>query len=169
MSKINSLLKEIDKIALTKQYEFINASLVEKINEDKIDFEINISESEKIYVEKININGNYSTLEEVIRNNLIVDEGDPLNEILFNKSINNLKSLGIFKKVEPDIQSGSDESLRIIDINIEERPSGEISLAAGFGTSGEILGDDFDLEEESLQTGGAIDLGKNRKFLKMME
>ncbi len=140
LSKINSLLKEIDKIALTKQYEFINASLVEKINEDKIDFEINISESEKIYVEKININGNYSTLEEVIRNNLIVDEGDPLNEILFNKSINNLKSLGIFKKVEPDIQSGSDESLRIIDINIEERPSGEISLAAGFGTSGEILG-----------------------------
>lgn len=140
LSKINSLLKEVDKIALTKQYEFINASLVEKINENKIDFEINISESEKIYVEKINISGNYSTLEEVIRNNLIVDEGDPLNKILFNKSINNLKSLGIFKKVEPDIKNGSDESLRIIDINIEERPSGEISLAAGFGTNGEILG-----------------------------
>ncbi len=138
--KINSLLKEIDKIALTKQFEFINASIVEKINQDKIDFEINISESEKIYVEKINITGNYTTLEEVIRNNLIVDEGDPLNEILFNKSINNLKSLGIFKKVEPDIQSGSDTSLRIIDINIEERPSGEISLAAGFGTNGGILG-----------------------------
>ena len=138
--KINSLLKEIDKIALTKQFEFINASIVEKINQDKIDFEINISESEKIYVEKINITGNYTTLEEVIRNNLIVDEGDPLNEILFNKSINNLKSLGIFKKVEPDIQSGSDKSLRIIDINIEERPSGEISLAAGFGTSGGVLG-----------------------------
>ena len=115
--KINGLLKEIDKIALTKQFEFINASLVEKINQDKIDFEINISESEKIYVEKINITGNYTTLEEVIRNNLIVDEGDPLNEILFNKSINNLKSLGIFKKVEPNIQTGSDKSLRIIDIN----------------------------------------------------
>ncbi len=138
--KINSLLKEIDKIALTKQFEFINASLIEKINQDKIDFEINISESEKIYVEKINITGNYTTLEEVIRNNLIVDEGDPLNEILFNKSINNLKSLGIFKKVESDIQSGSDKSLRIIDINIEERPSGEISLAAGFGTTGGIIG-----------------------------
>ena len=140
LSNINELLKEIDKIALTKQFEFINASLVEKINQDKIDFEINISESEKIYVEKINITGNYTTLEEVIRNNLIVDEGDPLNEILFNKSINNLKSLGIFKKVEPNIQSGSDKSLRIIDINIEERPSGEISLQAGFGTSGGIVG-----------------------------
>ena len=140
LRKINDLLNEIDKIALTKQFEFINASLVEKINQDKIDFEINISESEKIYVEKINITGNYTTLEEVIRNNLIVDEGDPLNKILFNKSINNLKSLGIFKKVDPDIQSGSDNSLKIIDINIEERPSGEISLAAGFGTSGGIIG-----------------------------
>ena len=138
--KINGLIKEIDKIALTKQFEFINASISEKINEDKIDFEINISESEKIYVEKININGNFTTLEEVIRNNLIVDEGDPLNKILFNKSINNLKSLGIFKKVESDIQSGSDKSLKVIDINIEERPSGEISLAAGFGTSGEVIG-----------------------------
>ena len=138
--KVNNLLKEVDKIALTKQYEFINASLAEKTYQDKIDIEINISESEKIYVERINVSGNYSTLEEVIRNNLIVDEGDPLNEILFNKSINNLKSLGIFKKVDTNIQNGSDESLKIVDINVEERPSGEISLAAGFGTSGEVIG-----------------------------
>ena len=140
LSQINKLLKEVDKIALTKQYEFIDASLIEKIDNNKIDFEINISESEKLYVEKINISGNYSTLEEVIRNNLIVDEGDPLNEILFNKSINNLKSLGIFKKVDTDIKEGSDNSLKVIDIDIEERPSGEISLQAGFGTTGEIIG-----------------------------
>ena len=61
-------------------------------------------ESEKFYIEKININGNFNTLEEVIRNNLIVDEGDPFNEILFNKSINNLQSLGIFKDVDTNIQ-----------------------------------------------------------------
>ena len=140
LSKINNLLDKIDKIALTKQYEFINASVIEKLDKDKINLEINISESEKLYVEKINITGNYSTLEEVIRNNLIVDEGDPLNEILFNKSINNLKSLGIFKKVDTDIKSGSDETLKIVDISIEERPSGEIALTAGFGTSGEIIG-----------------------------
>ena len=140
LSKINDLLKDVDKIALTKQFEFINASITEKIVNDEINFEINISESEKLYVEKINISGNFSTLEEVIRNNLIVDEGDPLNEILFNKSINNLKSLGIFKKVNTEIKDGSDNSLKIIDIDIEERPSGEISLSAGFGTTGEIIG-----------------------------
>ena len=140
LSKINSLLERIDNIALSKQYEFINASILEKLDSNKIDFEINISESDKLYVEKINISGNYSTLEEVIRNNLIVDEGDPLNEILLNKSINNLKSLGIFKKVNTNIEKGSEESLKVIDIDIVERPSGEISLSAGFGTSGEIIG-----------------------------
>ena len=138
--KINELLKDIDKIALTKQYEFINASISEKVKADKIDFEINITESEKFYIEKININGNFNTLEEVVRNNLIVDEGDPFNEILFNRSINNIQSLGIFKKVETNIQKGSKDTFKVIDLNVEERPTGEISLTAGFGTAGETIG-----------------------------
>ena len=108
--------------------------------DDKIDFDINISESEKFYIEKINIKGNFNTLEEVVRNNLIVDEGDPFNEILFNKSVNNIQSLGIFKKVKTDVKDGSNQSFKEIDINVEERPTGEISLTAGFGTTGETIG-----------------------------
>ncbi len=138
--KINELLKDIDKIALTKQYEFINASINEKVKSDKIDFEINISESKKFYIEKININGNFNTLEEVVRNNLIVDEGDPFNEILFNKSINNIQSLGIFKKVNSNIQNGSKDNFKVIDLSVEERPTGEISVSAGFGTTGGTFG-----------------------------
>ena len=138
--KVNDLLDDINDIALSKQYEFINASIEEKINGDKIDFDINISESDKFYIEKINIKGNFNTLEEVVRNNLIVDEGDPFNEILFNKSVNNIQSLGIFKKVKTDVRDGSDQSLKKIDIDVEERPTGEISLTAGFGTTGETIG-----------------------------
>ena len=138
--KINDLLDDINDIALSRQYEFINASIVEKIDNDKINFNINISESEKFYIEKINIIGNFNTLEEVIRNNLIVDEGDPFNEILFNKSINNIQSLGIFKKVKTNIKDGKKDSFKEIDIDVEERPTWEISLTAGFGTTGETIG-----------------------------
>ena len=138
--KIDELLKDIDKVALTKQYEFINASINENINANKIDFEINITESEKFYIEKINVNGNFNTLEEVVRNNLIVDEGDPFNEILFNRSVNNIQSLGIFKKVVTNVQNGSKDTFKIIDLNVEERPTGEISVTAGFGTAGETIG-----------------------------
>ena len=138
--KIDDLLKEINKIALYKQYEFINASISENLNNDKINFQINITESEKYYIEKIDIQGNYNTLEEVIRNSLIVDEGDAYNEILFNRSINDLKSLGYFKNVETKITEGSSNSLKVIDINVEERPTGEVSLSAGIGTTGGTIG-----------------------------
>ena len=138
--KVDDLLKEINKIALYKQYEFINASIVENLKDDKINFQINVTESEKYYIERVDIQGNYSTLEEVIRNSLIVDEGDAYNEILFNKSINDLKSLGYFKTVKTQINEGSDKSLKVIDITVEERPTGEISLAAGIGTAGGTIG-----------------------------
>ncbi|MDA9702522.1 outer membrane protein assembly factor BamA [Candidatus Pelagibacter sp.] len=138
--KVNDILDDINNIALSRQYEFINASIDETINGDRIDFNIDISESDKFYVERININGNYNTLEEVIRNNLIIDEGDPFNEILFNKSVNNIQSLGIFKKVKTDVKDGSNNSLKEININVEERPTGEISVTAGFGTTGETIG-----------------------------
>ena len=138
--KINKLLNEIDKIALSGQYEFINAKIIEKVDGNKINFDINISESEKFYVEKINISGNFNTLEEVIRNNLIIDEGDPFNEILFNKSVNEIQSLGIFKNVKSDVEEGSNPSYKIINLDVEERPTGEISISAGFGTEGETIG-----------------------------
>ena len=78
---------------------------------------------EKFYVEKINIFGNFNTVEEVIRNNLIVDEGDPFNELLFNKSINKIKSLGIFKSVKSDILDGSNPNTSVKPF-IEEQPTG---------------------------------------------
>ena len=141
LNKIEKVLREIDKIALSKQYEFINASLSEVIvNDDKLNIEISLVDSEKFYIEKINILGNEYTIEEVIRNSFIVDEGDPYNEILFNKSINKIKSRNLFAKVEPKISDGSTPNLKIIDITVEEQPTGEISLGAGIGTSGGSFG-----------------------------
>ena len=141
LNKIDRILKEIDKIALSKQYEFIDAKINENIiGENKLDITISLIETEKFYVERINIFGNSYTLEEVIRNSLIVDEGDPYNKILFNKSINNLKAKNIFGSVKSKIKDGSNENLKIVDITVEEKATGEISLAAGVGTSGGTIG-----------------------------
>ena len=141
LNKIEKVLREIDKVALSKQYEFIDADLSEKIvDNNKLDITISLVDTDKFYVEKINILGNEYTLEEVIRNTLIVDEGDPYNEILFNKSINNIKAKNIFGFVQPTILPGSSPNLKIIDIEVEEKPTGEISLAAGVGTQGGTIG-----------------------------
>ena len=141
LNNINLILEEIDEIASLRLYDFINVDVTEKIHsENKIDFIFNFKDSKKFYVEKVNIIGNFNTIEEVVRNNFIVDEGDPYNEILFNKSINKIKSLGIFKKVNSKVLDGSDQSSKIINISVEEKPTGEISLGAGVGTSGTVIG-----------------------------
>ena len=83
---------------------------------------LNYQNNQKTYVEKINIYGNNVTTEEFIRSNLIVDEGDAFNKLLHTKSINNLRSKGIFDSVKSDINRGKNDSSEIIDIYIEENP-----------------------------------------------
>ena len=92
----------------------------------KLNLIFKIKETEKFYVEKINIFGNNITRENVIRNQLIIDEGDPFNEILANKSINNIKSLNFFKNVKSEIKDGKNKITKIINITVEEKPTGEI-------------------------------------------
>ena len=87
-------------------------------------------------MEKINIYGNNITRETVIRNQFEIDEGDPYNDILAKKSINNIKSLRFFKTVTSEIVEGSSVDSKIINISVEEKPTGEISAGAGFGTNG---------------------------------
>lgn len=141
IDEFNKILDDIENIAVLRLYDFIDATVNEEILDgNKINFVFNVSDSTKFYVEKINILGNFQTIEEVIRNRLIVDEGDPLNKILYNKSINNIRALNIFKDVQSEVKDGSNKNLKEIDIKVEEMPTGEISLAAGVGTSGSTIG-----------------------------
>tara|TARA_B110000305_G_scaffold227218_1_gene275663 strand:+ start:1293 stop:3548 length:2256 start_codon:yes stop_codon:yes gene_type:complete len=157
LRKLNSIISEVDKIATSRLYDFIDATIDERIiDNDKIDFTITIKESEKFYVNRINILGNFNTVEEVIRHQLIIDEGDAYNEILFNKSINNIKSLNLFKTVNSKIINSEDQNLKSIDITVEEQPTGEINLGAGLGTNGSTLGGGIK-ENNFLGKGIALD------------
>ena len=136
LNSIDKILKEIDKIVLNEQFEFLNSTVNENIENNLINLTFNISESEKFYVGKINILGNNITREDVIRNNLLVDEGDAFNELLQTRTLNNLKSLNFFSKVESEILDIENENKKIINITVEEKPTGEIFAGAGVGTNG---------------------------------
>jgi outer membrane protein insertion porin family len=137
---INKILDEIDEITVLDQYQFIKATVLENLVSNKLNLVFKINEAEKFYVKRINIYGNNITQENVIRNQFELDEGDPFNEILFKKSINNIKSLNFFKTVESNISSNNDDNTKILDIFIEEKPTGEIFASAGYGTTGGTLG-----------------------------
>lgn len=141
LSRISNVIEEIDNVSLSREYDFINADLEQiKINNNELDLIINIKESEKFYVEQINIFGNNITYESVIRNQLEIDEGDPFNELLNAKSANNLRALNLFKSVVTEVKEGSNPSTKIIDITIEEKPTGEVSVGAGAGSDGGTIG-----------------------------
>jgi outer membrane protein insertion porin family len=152
LRKLNKIAKEVEKLTLRNDYEFLDASFIENIiSENKINLIFEIKEFKKEYLTKINIFGNNITEEKVVRDNLAVDEGDPFNKLLLAKSINNLKSLNIFGDVNYELNT-VDNNKKILDITIEEKPTGEISAAAGAGTQGSTFG--FGIKENNF-------LGKN--------
>ena len=156
---INFILDEIDKIAAIKNYEFIDIVVNETIEDDnKINFTFNVKEGDKFYVERVNIFGNNITNEGFIRQKIVVDEGDPFNKLLHNKTINNLKSSRIFKTVNSDIKDGSTKGLKIIDITVQDQPTGEISAGAGYGSNGSSFA--FGIKENNFN-GNGIKLDTN--------
>jgi len=165
LNSIDRILKEIDKIVLNEQYEFLKSTVKEQIEGNLINLTFDIGESEKFYVEKINIFGNNITREDVIRNNLLVDEGDAFNEILYTKTLNNLKSLNFFSKVESEILNIKNK--KIINITVEEKPTGEITAGAGVGTGGGTIA--FGVSENNFLGRGidfSSDLSVGKESLK---
>ena len=125
----------------------LNSNVKEDIKNDSINITLNVYEGPRNLVERINITGNNVTNEDVIRGELILDEGDPFVNLSLEKSIAKIKARNIFDDVTYEVNDGSKNNLKIIDINVEERPTGEISAGAGVGTSGGTIA--FNIKENN--------------------
>ena len=136
LNSVEKILSNIDNITIQEEYKSVKATISENISNDKLDINFNIQETEKFFVERINIYGNNVTRESVIRNQLEIDEGDPYNEILQSKSENNLRSLNFFRKVSSETLEGTAKNSKIINITVDEKPTGEIMAGAGLGNEG---------------------------------
>ncbi len=134
--KIKNLLDELDELIIENDLQFIEHNINEIISNENIEVVINVFEGKKELVEKINIKGNTVTEDAVIRSELLLDEGDPMNILKLEKSIAKIKSRNLFGDVATKISEGKSKDQKIIDISVEEKPTGEISAGAGFGTTG---------------------------------
>ena len=134
--KLTSLLEKIDNLSQQKELQFINHRTVETLDGEGVEVKIDIFEGKKFTIERINIAGNSVTNDAVIRGEMVVDEGDPYSALLVNKSINRIKARGIFGAVEQKITEGSSPGLKVLEITVEERATGELAAGAGVGTDG---------------------------------
>ena len=160
INRIEDIIEKIEMITIDEQYESIKANVKESIVSNKINIDFKIEETEKFFIEKINIFGNNVTRESVIRNQIEIDEGDPFNQILYAKSLNNIKALNFFENVEGEILDGNEFNTKIININIIEKATGEIFAGVGTGTDGSSFS--FGIKENNyLGRGVKVDSNLN--------
>ena len=153
--KIKRLLEDLDSLIEENNLQFVEHNVQEIIKNNEINIVLNIFEGEKKLVELINITGNTITNESVIRGELILDEGDPYSKLNLDKSISELKARSIFKNVKYEVLDGTEKNLKIININVEEQPTGEITAGAGIGTDGGLFA--FGVKENNwLGTGKSV-------------
>lgn len=145
--KVKNLLEEIDTLIEKNNLQFVEHNVEEIVENETITIKFNIYEGEKVLVERINVLGNNVTNESVIRSELLLDEGDPFTNLKIDKSISKIKSRRIFRSVIHTVKDGSEPNLKIIDIKVEEQPTGEISAGAGVGTNGASVA--FSLSENN--------------------
>ena len=134
--KVKKILDELDLVIADNDLQFIEHSVNEIIEGDTIEIKINIFEGKKLLVERIDITGNTVTDESVVRAELLLDEGDPFSNLRLNQSIAKLKARNIFGEIKNEVVEGSQKDQKIINIKVEEKPTGEISAGAGIGTNG---------------------------------
>jgi outer membrane protein insertion porin family len=100
-----------------------------------------IDEGPRVYIERINIIGNARTRDYVIRREFRLAEGDAYNPIMVDKAKKRLQQLGFFKTVELKRRPGSAPDRVILDVELVEQSTGELSFGAGYSTSEGMIGD----------------------------
>ena len=94
-----------------------------------------VEEGQHTYIERINLRGNTKTRDYVIRREFDVAEGDAYNRALISRAERRLKNLNYFKTVKISTEPGSAPDRIIVNVDLEEQSTGEISLAGGYSTS----------------------------------
>ncbi len=134
---IKESISMISDQASTIGYTFIEVfpNLVTNEESKNIDIKFIIDEGPRVYVDKINITGNTRTVDKVVRRQINLSEGDAYNKFSLDLSKNKIKSLNYFDTVDIEEERVLDSDRININVNVEEKNTGEVSAGAGYSTA----------------------------------
>ncbi len=134
--KIEAAVDALTFAAGSAGYAFVEIDPTYRANPetDTVDVTFNVREGQRVYVDRINVIGNTRTLDNVIRREMMLTEGDAFNRTLLERSRNNLRALGFFKDVTVEEARGSAPDRSVVNVTVEEQPTGELSVGAGFSS-----------------------------------
>ncbi|MBS7812519.1 outer membrane protein assembly factor BamA [Roseococcus sp. XZZS9] len=119
----------------------------------KINITFAVNEAPRVFVERIDINGNTRTQDRVIRREFRLAEGDAFNAAQVRRSRERIRNLGYFSDVQITNSPGSAPDRTILNTQISERATGEVSVGGGYSTDAGFLAD-FGLRERNLSGTG---------------
>jgi len=142
-------------------YAFVDIRPRVQRDRDKrtVDVTFTIQEGPRVFVELVNISGNVRTLDEVIRREVLLVEGDAFNTSKLRRSRQRIRNLGFFELVEIENKAGSAPDKTVIDVSVREKSTGEISFGAGFSSTSGVLADTSIRERNLLGRGQDLKLG----------
>ena len=100
-----------------------------------------INQAPRVYVERVNIKGNVRTLDKVIRREMRLSEGDAFNSAKLKRSETRIKGLGFFKEANVDQTEGSAPDRSVVNVTVEEQPTGELQIGAGYSSLESFIGE----------------------------
>ena len=140
--KVEDTINALTETAGLLGYAF--ADVRPRFDRDKVKRVMNINfvlgEAPRVYIERIDINGNTITKDKVVRREFRLGEGDAFNSYLVKRSRDRIQSLGFFQeKLEIAQKPGSGPDKVVLEANLEEKPTGELQLSAGFSSLEQFL------------------------------
>jgi outer membrane protein insertion porin family len=124
-----------------------------------IDLAFVIQEGPRVFVEAVVISGNIRSLDEIVRREMLLVEGDAFNSSKLRRSRKRISNLGFFERVEIENKAGSARDKTVVDVSLKEQSTGELSFGAGFSSEAGVVGDASIRERNLLGRGQDLVLG----------
>ncbi|WP_026757850.1 outer membrane protein assembly factor BamA [Sediminimonas qiaohouensis] len=137
-SHVDTTIARMERLAIRQGHNFVRVEprITRNDRELTLDVEFMLTRGPRVFVERIDIEGNTTTLDRVIRRQFRVVEGDPFNPRQIRESAERIRALGFFEMAEVNAREGSRPDQVIVNVDVEEKPTGSLSFGGAYGTSG---------------------------------
>lgn len=155
---VDESIEDVVDVVGYKGFPFVQVTpqIDRDVENRKINLTFDVSEGPRVFVERINIKGNFRTLDEVVRREFQLVEGDALNAAKLKRSKKRINDLNFFEKVDIQQSPGNAPDQTVIDVTVEEKSTGSLSVGAGYSTTSGAIAE-FGISEANL-------LGKGQRL-----
>ena len=134
-SVVEANVRRLERVATLEGRRFVRVEprLTRDNRNQTVDVELTLVEGERVVIERIDIQGNTTTLDRVVRRQFTSVEGDPLNPREIREAAERIRALGFFADVQVEPRQGSSEDQAVIDVDVEEQPTGSLGFGVSYG------------------------------------